>query len=372
MGYEPNGRTLVIDEPSAETVRTIFRLYLELGNVRLVKEEADRMGLTTKERFSTNGNRSGGRLMSRGYLYKLLGNPLYVGRIAHKGHEYEGQHPAIIDMETWEAVQKTFANNAPNLTDNPRATETSPFAGKLFDETGEALTPTHAVKSGRRYHYYISKRLVEKVTDADKSGWRLPVREIERIVATSIADLLENPSKLADVARRSRVPTDRMPLLLSAAKRWKEVSLELVDRIELSKDALAISFSLPGSEEDIIGFTVPTRIRRRGVEMKLVLENGSATNAKPDAALIKAVARGHKWFEDLATGRVGTFNEIAEREGIGHRYVRQIVSLAFLSPDITEAILEGRQPVHLAAESLTKRTQIPSSWSEQREVLGFD
>ncbi|MEQ9586826.1 MAG: recombinase family protein [Parvibaculaceae bacterium] len=372
LGYEPNGRTLVIDEPSAKTVRTIFRLYLELGNVRLVKEEADRLGLTTKERLSANGKRSGGRPMSRGYLYKLLGNPLYVGRIAHRGHEFEGQHPAIIDTATWEAVQETLSNNGPIMLDRPRATEPSPLTGKLFDETGEALTPTHAVKSGRRYRYYISKRLAEKSTSDDKSGWRLPAREIERIVATSITDLLTNPSRLADVARQNRVATDRIPQLLSAAEGWKEASLELVERIELSKDEIAISLSLPGPEGETLRFTVPTRIRRRGVEMKLVLENGSTTNAKPDPALIKAVARGHRWFEDLATGRVGTLNEIAEREGVGHRYVRQIVSLAFLSPDVTEAILEGTQPVHITAESLTKRTEIPSSWSEQREMLGFD
>lgn len=318
LGYEPNGRTLVIDESGAETVRTIFKLYLELGNVRLVKEEADKKGLTTKERISANGKRSGGRPMSRGYLYKLLGNPLYVGRIAHKGIEYDGQHPAIVDTETWEAVRKALTNNGPNVKDKPRATEPSPLTGKLFDETGVALTPTHAVKSGRRYRYYISKRLVEKASSYDKSGWRLPAREIERIVAASTANLLANPSRLADVGRQSRVATDRITQLLSSAKGWKESSQELVERIELTKAEIAISLNLPGSEGETLRFTVPTRIRRRGVEMKLVLGNQGTTSANPDVALTKAVARGHRWFEELATGRARTFSEIAEREAVGH------------------------------------------------------
>lgn len=101
----------MINEAEAETVRTVFRLYLEHGTVRRVKEEADRLGLTTKVRNGTDGRMRGGRLLSRGYIYKLLGNPLYVGRIAHKGRSYDGQHPPIIDAATWDAVQVGLANH---------------------------------------------------------------------------------------------------------------------------------------------------------------------------------------------------------------------------------------------------------------------
>ncbi len=90
MGYDAKDRSLVINEPEADIVRTVFRLYLQHGNVRRVKEEVDRLGLTTKVRESADGRMRGGRRLSRGYIYKLLGNPLYVGRIAHKGKTYEG------------------------------------------------------------------------------------------------------------------------------------------------------------------------------------------------------------------------------------------------------------------------------------------
>jgi DNA invertase Pin-like site-specific DNA recombinase len=106
LGYEPNGRTLAIVETEAKTVRTLFRLYLELGTVRRVKEEADRVGLTTKVREGADRRMRGGRSLSRGHIYHLLSNPLYIGRIAHRGESYEGQHPAIINPDTWDAVQK--------------------------------------------------------------------------------------------------------------------------------------------------------------------------------------------------------------------------------------------------------------------------
>src|SRR5262247_381552 len=94
LGYEPNGRTLRIQEEEAETVRTVFQRYLELGSVRRVKEEADRRGLVSKRRPGCKVMR-GGRSLSRGTLYNLLGNPLYAGRVRHEGKTYDGQHPAI-------------------------------------------------------------------------------------------------------------------------------------------------------------------------------------------------------------------------------------------------------------------------------------
>ncbi len=111
-GYDAKDRSLVINEPEADIVRTVFRLYLEHGNVRRVKDEADRLGLATKVRPALDGRMRGGCPLSRGYIYKLLGNPLYAGRIRHNGEVYEGQHEAVIDAETWVAVQSRLAGNS--------------------------------------------------------------------------------------------------------------------------------------------------------------------------------------------------------------------------------------------------------------------
>jgi DNA invertase Pin-like site-specific DNA recombinase len=380
LGYEPDGRTLSINEPEAETVRTVFRLYLAHGNVRLVKEAADRMGLTTKIRSGSDGRMRGGRPLSRGYIYKLLGNPLYVGRIAHKGQTYEGQHPAIIDAETWDAVQAGLAGNAQRQFSGPRASEPSLLTGKLFDEAGARLTPSHAVKSGRRYRYYVSAYLIDRSaknsSDPQREGWRLPAREIERIVGDAVTNLIADPAQLASAAREAGMPAERIAGLLDAASRCQDQPIDLVERVELGADEIAIRVSLApltGNNGITILHTVPVHLRRRGVEMRLVLlgqGNGDRT-AKPDAALIKAVLRAHKWFDDLAGDRAASLKAIARSEGYSDRYVGNLIPLAFLAPEIVEAILAGTQPVDLTAEMLTKRTDLPLDWAEQKALLGF-
>jgi site-specific DNA recombinase len=105
LGYDASERTLVINLAEAKTVRHLFALYLQLGCVRRVKNEADRLGLKTKRSTATNGVERGGKPFSRGHIYRLLSNPIYTGRIAHKGQLYPGQHPALIEHETWTAVR---------------------------------------------------------------------------------------------------------------------------------------------------------------------------------------------------------------------------------------------------------------------------
>jgi len=177
LGYEANGRTLAIHESEAETVRTVFRLYLEHSNVRRVKEEADRLGLVSKLRRCAGGKMRGGRPLSRGHIYEI-GNPLYVGRIAHKGESFEGQHPPIIDQETWDAVHAKLTENRLERSSGTRASEPSSLRGKLFDEDGAPLTPSHAVKSGRRYRYYVSRDSSsgsdERIANERTKRWRLP------------------------------------------------------------------------------------------------------------------------------------------------------------------------------------------------------
>ena len=376
LGYEPNGRSLTINTAEAETVRTIFRLYLKHGNVRRTKEEADRRGLRTKVRTDVDGRMQGGRPLSRGYIYSLLGNPLYAGRIAHKGKSYEGLHDAIIDTETWDVAQAKLAANACERPSERRASDPSPLMGKLFDETRAPLTPSHAVKAGRRYRYYVSKHLISGTPDDsdEKVGWRLPAGEIERLVGDAVTKLFADHAALADALRKQRIEVERIPHLLKAIARWRGPVLDLVERVDLGTDRIAIDLnllSLAAEQEMTIRHIVPVRIKRRGVEMRLVLEWNGAVPQKPDTALVQSVARAHKWFVDLSSGRKRSISEIAEAEGLSDRYVSRLMPLAFLAPDIVEAILTGQQPVDLTAESITKRTDLPLDWAKQKALLGI-
>src|SRR5439155_625408 len=240
---------------------------------RRVKQEADRLGLSTKHSTTASGTERGGKSFSRGHIYNLLSNPIYIGEIAHKGQLYPGQHPALIDAETWTAVRNQLATNASDHRHKADAAEPSLLAGVLVDARGERLTASHAVKKGRRYRYYISAALITEAGTDRAQSWRLPAQEIEDVVIRALTDALTSPAISND---RSRC--------------------------------------------------APT--------------------------LIQAIVRGRAWFEELAAGRARSLRELAERDGITRRYVRRLVDLAFLSPELVEVILQGRQPVELTATRL--------------------
>jgi DNA invertase Pin-like site-specific DNA recombinase len=219
LGYDAKERTLVINPAEAETVRRIFALYRELGCVRRVKEEADRLGLRTKSSTTANGTERGGKAFSRGHLYTLLSNPIYTGQIAHKGQFYPGQHPALIDDESWSTVRDQLAANTSDHRRKAKAAEPSLLAGLLVDARGERLTPSHAVKKGRRYRYYVSAALITEAGTDRAQGWRLAAREIEEAVIRILTDALTSPAKLVERFDAPGMPSNQLRKLLSRAAR---------------------------------------------------------------------------------------------------------------------------------------------------------
>src|SRR5438874_13612643 len=294
LGYDANERTLVINPAEAETVRRMFALYRELGCVRRVKEEADRLGLRTKCSTTTNGTERGGKPFSRGHLYTLLSNPIYTGHIAHKGELHPGQQAALIDDETWVAVRDQFAANTSNHRRRAKAAEPSLLAGLLVDARGERLTPSHAVKKDRRYRYYVSAALI---TDAgtDREGWRLGAREIEEAVIRILADALTSPASFVERFGAAGIPSDQVRKLLSRAagmaaalggspgERAKLVR-ELVEKIIVDEKTIIIklrrglllgedvaSSASEAASDSTVELTATAAFTRRGAETKLVL-----------------------------------------------------------------------------------------------------
>jgi hypothetical protein len=392
LGYDADERTLVINPAEAETVRRIFALHRELGCVRRVKEEADSLGLCTKCRTTANGAERGGKPFSRGHLYTLLSNPIYTGQIAHKGALHPGQQPALIDDASWSIVRDQLAANTRDHRHRAKAAEPSLLAGLLVDARGERLTPSHAVKKGRRYRYYVSAALITEAGTDRAQGWRLAAREIEEAVIRILTDALTSPARL--VERFGAIPSDQVRKLLSRAARMaaalggspgeraKRVR-ELVEQIIIDEKTIIIklrrglllgedvpSCASGAASEGAVELTAAATFTRRGAETKLVLPGLAQQkySSRCDPALIKAIARGHTWFEELATGRVRSLQELAKRDGISRRYIRRLVGLAFLSPPLVEAILQGRQSVELTATRLTE-LDLPLDWTEQHKLL---
>jgi site-specific DNA recombinase len=200
LGYDVENRQLVINETEAETVRTIYRLYLNCDGVSDLKDDLDRQGIRSKLRTYANGKTVGGVPLSRGMLYRLLSNPVYIGRVSHKDKTYDGQHDGIIPQDLWDAVQRKLADNRANRTSRTNASHPSLLAGLLYDETGDRLTPTHANNHGKRYRFYISHRLMtQKRRNAD--GWRLPAAELEQVVLAGLTQALRNPEQVLELTQ---------------------------------------------------------------------------------------------------------------------------------------------------------------------------
>jgi hypothetical protein len=381
LGYDAKDRTLVVNEAEAETVRTIFHLYLELGCVRRVKEEADRRSLVSKHRRFESGKTFGGVAFTRGRIYHLLANPIYAGEIRHKGHTYPGRHPAIIDRETFDAVKLRLKANAGRVKAQTSAATPSPLAGKITDETGDRLTPSHAARHGKRHRYYVSRRLIAQSGEPDASGWRLPAATLESAVAKLIANALETPSPAQGLVRGATPETLRrfpaaaksLSRALSGPDRGPTLKA-LVDsgRIEpgllsvtLHPTAIAERLGVPPMQinRDALAMEGGFTVRRRGVEAKLLLGD---TSSGVDRTLLKNVAQGWVWFEEIKAG--ASMQAIANREAITQRRVAHLVDLAFLAPDIVQSIAEGRQPPTLTADSLI-RSRHRMLWPQQRAVI---
>src|ERR1700687_5784435 len=160
LGYTVRDRKLIIVESEAETVRHIFRRYAALGSVRLLKAELETHGIAGKRWTSASGRSWGGRPIGRGALYLILQNRIYRGDIVDKEQSYPGEHEATIDPALWDAVQARLAENAVERSTGVRVKNPSLLAGLLFDGEGHRMTPTHAVKHGKRYRYYVSRPLI--------------------------------------------------------------------------------------------------------------------------------------------------------------------------------------------------------------------
>src|ERR1700736_4193377 len=219
LGYDASERTLVINSAEAETVRCIFTLYREFGCVRRVKEEANRLGLRTKRSTTASGIERGGKPFSRGHIYRLLANPIYTGQIAHKDQLYSGQHRALIDTATWTAVRDHLATTVTNHRRKADAAEPSLLAGLLVDARGGRFTPSHAVKKGRRYRYYVSDALITEAGTDCVQGWRLPAQEIEDAVIRVLADALTSRAMLLERFGAAGILSDQTRKMLDRATR---------------------------------------------------------------------------------------------------------------------------------------------------------
>ena len=369
LGYRVEDRKLIVVPEEAEIVQLIFERYVALGSVRELLAELAKRGLRSRSKAAS-------KPYGRGALYCMLSNPIYIGRIRHKGVSHPGQHEGIVPPSLWEEVQSRLAENGPEQSRTLRVSP-SPLVGRLFDEADRRLTPSHAVKDGRRYRYYVSQGLVDG-SRASEPTWRLPAPDLERLVAGIAADALADEHALIEAVLDAQRELGR----LEAVFAWAAVQMaalrspgryealkRLVQRVVLTRDGITVTVSLDQHGSTLTRH-VPLRLKRRGVETRLVIA-GAQAPANADSSMVKALSRAARWSAELFGGQVASAAALAAREGLTVRYISKVIRLAFLSPEIVEAILAGTQPVELTADRLIQALELPLDWAEQKAALGF-
>jgi DNA invertase Pin-like site-specific DNA recombinase len=399
LGYDARDRKLVVNPPEAETVRHIYRRYAALGSVRNLKEDLDRDGIVSKPRMDRFGRPTGGKPLARGALYLMLQNRIYRGEIVHKEASYPGEHEAIIDVALWEKVQRQLAANRIDRATGATVREPSLLAGLLFDETGERMTPTHANKRGTRYRYYVSRALVRDGGPKVLGGRRVPAGDLEGLVEDRLRQFLTSEAELFGAIEAEVTDAkDRANLIARAAdlsRQWPDlepsrkraVLITLVDRIDLLRETLKIHLrpgrvsavladppqpSRPPEEsEPTITLTVPARLKRTGMETRLVIDwptDGARRN--PDPSLCRLLAQAQKYNAMVMQSTGKSMSQLAAEAGVSGSYFARVLKLSFLAPEVVKAILYGRQLIELTAKRLVNELQIPIAWSEQRTILG--
>jgi site-specific DNA recombinase len=383
IGYRPDGRSLAIVDEHAAVIRQIFNRYAELGNVRLLGEELQDAGICSPVRNAATGRTFGGRPFSRGHLYRILSNPIYIGRIDHGGRSHQANHPSIIEQELWDQVQEILAGNR-NGTRGPAVREASLLAGKLFDNRGVPMIATHACKGKVRYRYYVSRDLHHSGDARAADGWRLPAREIEPLVRERIVALLNDPIELLTRTTNAMPSPDELKVVVRrskeaaaalagprarAAKRLHDLIAGIrlgANQVSITLNSTALGALLDvGTTNETIELVVAGRLKRSGHVMRLIQANGSTAAPIVDRTLVKAIVQGRSWWRELQSNNQMTIEDLAQREGKTAAYIVRIVRLTFLSPTILKSIIDGTLPPHLTVKRLCSPNAVPARWDRQ-------
>ena len=355
LGYRVEDRALHIVDDHAEIVRSLFQGYLEAGSVVGLKQRLDAEGFQLPVRIDGARRSTGGGRLSRGHIYKILSNPIYLGRIAHKGQVHDGQHKPIVSQELWDQVEQRLSDrHGARTTKRTRHASEALLAGKLFDDRGNRMSPSWARKGSKRWRYYVSQAALQ--ADKSKAGSiaRVPAPYVEALVIEAVRKLSsECVASQADIR-------------------------DLIDRVTIGRSAIQVQLSeaAEGAMADVgpsltIPWTPPSPYRKReiiqGVADPKTRTRPMRANAR--AILLGALGEAHRWLDELLRDPAQTLETIAMREGKTERSIRMTLSLAFLAPDIVKAAIEGRLP---RGYGLKRLVDLPMAWSDQWRALGLD
>jgi DNA invertase Pin-like site-specific DNA recombinase len=417
LGYHARDRKITIVESEARTVRHIFKRYLELGSLKLLLLDLKRSGITTRVRQLADGRTIGGIPFTRGPLAYLLRNRFYISEVRYKGEILAGEQPQLLDRALFDAVQARLdLQRSHHVT--ARQSSDSILMGLIHDGAGNLMTPTHTLKNGKRYRYYISTALLQGEASSAGRISRIPAAQVERLVADAVRTrLIDRKDKRPEVGTNTAGPEQQRPSSGRAAGKPpanmqatankthasttssfddRDVVRSHLRRVEVHVDHLVVSMTRratrestptdaevdhhdPNGRRSAAGRPIvvripwtkpPTKVAREIIAPAKLHQYRDARpiRAETRAKLVTAVAQGRRWLDELISGTVTSAQEIADRQRCSVRQVNRAITLAFLSPRIVEAAIEGRLPRGIGVASIR---HLPTEWSKQHAALGL-
>src|SRR5260221_330715 len=367
LGYAAVDKKIVVVPVEAAAVRIIFTRYLELGSVRALAEDLDRRGIRSKPRPLSDGRIIGGGRFGVGALAHLLKNRFYIGEVVYRGDVHRGEHEPILDSALFDAVQGKLAAQAVARRCRLRGSPAL-LTGRIFDERGSRMSPTHANKGGARYRYYISQAVRQKKPHAPGSVSRVPAPELEALVVAALRNHLTTSGAGPPLPDSDRDLVERHVERVTLTANHVELRLrQIVEQLDPREG------KRPQPHPAITPIkttAAPGRTPVRAAVKGIAHVPAHSTPIKPARreALLIAIAKARQWMDDLAHGRAASFAVIARREGKAERHIRLLAPLAFLSPRIISALLDGTAPADLTLTQLARA--LPYSWTEQERRGG--
>ena len=371
LGYQAKDRKIAVVADEAKTVRHIFRRYLDLGSLNLLLTDLRRTGVKTKLRPLSNGRTIGGIPFTRGSLAAFLRNRFYIGEVRYKGEVFPGEQPPLLDRALFEAVQTQLDQQRTNHA-KARQKSQSLLTGRIFDARGNRMTPSHAVKNGVRYRYYISSVLIQGQADKAATLNRVPADEIEALIVSALRKHLK---------------------VQSNTKVDKDLVSTYVARVDVKQDQLAVQLSgkpdqQDGKEDQALSrksgvhdhanpniMVIPWRKPPSKQPREIILPAGGSSHrdsrpirSETRVRLVTAIAKGRRWLDELMAGTVTNVEQIATTENCTVRQINMTISLAFLAPNLVQAAVEGRLPRGVGIANLR---DAPVEWSLQYARLGL-
>jgi site-specific DNA recombinase len=378
FGYRVENRALHIVEEHAEFVCTLFKRYLDIGSVVRLKAALDAENVRLPVRVVGTGKTTGGGLISRGHLYWILSNPIYVGRLRHRRQIHDGVHAAIVDQETWDRVQRRLEQQTQPRAD-PRHNAESFLAGKLYDDRGNRMGPSHAAKGGRRWRYYVSRAILTGRKSGAGSVVRVPAAQIEKQVFDAVNLALASNRSIDGQARVGTSanaigahPTTGEPIRDFSIH---EKVLDAIERVTIGATQIEIQLSdaVAISDEDRT-LTLP-RARPSPYQRREIIQGESELRSpirpmrvRARAVFAQSMRHAHRWLDELVSDPRQTIEAIAAREHKSERSIRMTLSLAFVAPPVVDAAIEGRLPRGFGTKRLM---DLPIVWSHQWTALGL-